>query len=130
MIKIVIIITLMTGYASQYAPGVMDRVIRVRQSGRTSMDLPQKLPNVDGYVAVEACDRIGDIIYLRPEGYDEWEKFLIVDCSGHQETTAWMLRNNILVEVDAKTAQRWNTVGRGIKIEMKEMVSLLTFDFK
>lgn len=109
---------MMAGHASQYAPGVMDSVIRTRQAGLTGADMPEDLPDVDGFVAMERCDRINDIIYIRPEGQDEWETFMVADCSGHAETTRWMRRNRILVEVDAETARRWDTVGRLKAIEV------------
>jgi len=125
--KIMIVFTLVSGWASQYAPGVMERVVRVRQSGRTSMDLPVELPDVDGFIAVEDCDRIGDIVYIRREGTEKWYSFLVADCSGHAETTSWMERNNILIEVDYETAVRWDTVGRGIKIELME-IETITID--
>ena len=49
------------------------------------------------------------------------ELFLVVDCSGHTETSEWMFSNNIVAEVDYNTALRWNTVGRGIKVEIARL---------
>lgn len=113
-----IVVIISTGWASQYAPGVMDRVIRMRQTpGETFMTLDVDLPVVNGYVAVPECNRIGDILFIRPVGQRHWEKFLVVDCTG-RDSYAWMMRNNILVEVDYETAKRWNTIGRGIRIEV------------
>ena len=104
-------------WASQYAPGVFDRVVAARQAGRTAKDLPTPLPDVDGFIAVVDCDQIGDIWTLRPVGQVQWETFLVADCSGHAETTAWMTEQNIICEVGHRTATRWKTVGRGIKVE-------------
>jgi len=109
-----------SGYASQYAPGVMQRVIRVRQNDLTAHSLPLSLPPVDGYVAAQDCDTIGNIVYLRQNAHSEWERFLVVDCASHsggsphpgESSYAWMVRNNILFEIDYETALRWNTVGR------------------
>jgi len=116
------ILVVATGTASEYAPGIMDSVIKVRQSGRTAYDLPEKIPEVNGYVAVQDRELIGTIIYLRPVGFSEWETFLVTDCAGIADGGyAWMVRNNILVEVDYETAERWNTVGRGIKVEWGEI---------
>ena len=42
---------------------------------------------------------------------------MVVDCSGSREMISWMIRNNILVELDYETAKRWETVSRGIEIE-------------
>ena len=125
--KIVLCFLILTGRASQYGPGVMDSVIAVRQSGRTAYSLPAQLPIVDGYVAVPDCERIGSIISVRPVGTEKWESFLVVDCaskSDHQSETdprsgyQWMMDGNVLVEVDHKTAVRWDTVGRAIDIEV------------
>ena len=114
--KAVIIATLLSGWASQYAPNVMDRVVRVRQSGRIAMDLPTSLPAVDGFVAMEDCAMIGEIVFIRPEGESHWDSFLVADCSGHAETSAWMERNNILVELG--DPEMYDTVGKGLEIEL------------
>ena len=100
----------------------MPRVVATRQAGLTAHDLPVQLPAVDGFVAVKDCARIGDIMYLRPAGTVHWERFMVADCSGHTSTTEWMKRNNILVEVDYQTARRWNTIGKGIQIEVRTIV--------
>lgn len=110
---------IVSGVASQYAPGKMQSVIWVRQNRPVAKKLWQELPPTDGYIAVQDCDEIGNVWWLRPKdrGWDHWESFLVVDCSGSSETTSWMIANNILVELDYQTARRWGTVGRGIKIE-------------
>jgi len=99
------------GWASQYAPGVIQQ-----RYGH----LPAQLPEVAGYVAVVECDRLGELLYIRPEGSVVWELFLVTDCSGHAATTAWMRNNNIPVEVDHETARRWGTVGRGMRVEITD----------
>ena len=110
---------ILSGIASQYAPGVMEGVVAVRQSGATVADLPHDLPDVDGFVAVKDCDDIGEVIWLRPAGADEWESFLVADCANPADgADLWMERNGILVEVDYNTAVRWGTVGKGINVEM------------
>jgi hypothetical protein len=120
--KCILILTITSGWASQYAPGVMERVIRIRQSSVTSKDLPMELPSVFGFIAMESCDRIGDIIYLRPEGTNRWYSFMVADCSGHAETTAWMKNNNILVELWYPAVEPFGgRRNRGIRIEMKEI---------
>jgi len=115
-----------TGVASQYAEGVMPRVIRTRQAGLTSMNLPQVLPAVHGYAASMYCEDIGKIVYLRPSECEDcrFERFLIADCAGSAKTLNWMQRNNIPYEIDYKSVLRWsellgrNMIGRGIKIEV------------
>lgn len=121
---VLIILVTVTGFASQYAPGKMESVIWVRQNRPVSKPLTPDLPPVDGYIAVLDCDEIGEVWWLRPDlpgwAWDDWESFLVVDCAGSIQTRDWMLRNNILIEVDYNTAARWNTVGRGIRIEKLE----------
>jgi len=116
---LLISIIVLTGIASQYAPGVMGRVVQVRQTGLTHASLPVGLPPVAGYVAVVDCGQIGEVVWLRPVGATTWEPFLVADCANPADgSDAWMTRNRILVEVDYNTAVRWHTVGRGIAIEM------------
>jgi len=117
---------ILTGWASQYGPGVAERVIAVRQGGRTAATLPANLPEVDGFIAVRECPDIGGIWLLRPEGAQTWERFLVIDCasrSDHQSEQdprsgwEWMVGGGIVAEVDFETAKRWGTIGRGIRVE-------------
>jgi len=116
-----LIVALYIAWASQYSPGVMEQVVANRQSGKAWVSLPESLPGVDGFAAVADCYRIGDIIYLRPVGTRRWERFLIADCArppGTDGSYEWMVRNGIVAEVDYPTAVRWDTVGRGIRVEV------------
>ena len=117
-----LIIVLAIGIASQYSMGMSESVIRVRQTRNVSRRLPLETPQVDGYIAVQDCHHIGEIWYLRPLGGDI-ETFWVIDCGGPhlrldgQTGYQWMMRNNVIAEVDHQTAVRWRTVGRGIKVE-------------
>lgn len=103
------------GLASQYAHGVMERVIVNRQRWG---QLPRDLSRYDGFVAVPHARDIGREYWIRPKGGVHWERFLAVDCGGAEDGGRdWMLRNGILFEVDHTTAVRWRTVGRGIHVE-------------
>ena len=102
------------GTASQYAPNVMERVVANRQSWG---QLPTDLSGVDGCIAVLSCDDVGQVWLVKPDG-GKWEQFLVADCAGDTETIEWMQVNNILVEVDHDTAIRWDTVGKGIKVQV------------
>lgn len=104
------------GWVSQYESNVVtDATIEARQSWG---HLPADLSRYDGFVATESCDHIGEEMYLYREGIG-FELFAVFDCSGHLSTTRWMKANNILVEVDHRTAKRWGIVGQGgIKIWM------------
>lgn len=128
MIKYIFLI-LLTGTASQYAPGKMESVITVRQiPGKTNYLVPQNLTQYDGFIAMESCAELGNEYYLRPVGIDNWELFLVVDCSGHTETTDWMTVNNIIVEIDYNTAVRWGTVDYGIKVELAKKVPISRYN--
>lgn len=110
---------LLTGIASQYGPHRMDSVIALRQiQGRTAYTITQDLSRYDGFMAMESCSELGNEYHVKPVTADSWELFLVVDCSGHTETSAWMRRNNIVIEVDHETAVRWETVGRGIAVRV------------
>lgn len=102
------------GWLSQYSRAATDRVIANRSvHGRTAFDLPDNWIEYDGLIAVESCSDLGKMyrVYWREHS----GTFLAWDCSGHASTSAWMLRNNIIGEVDGWTARRWRSVGRGMK---------------
>lgn len=130
MLNLVLALTMVTtGIASQYAPGKMQSVIHVRQTRSTSYTPPQDLSRYDGFIAMESCAELGNEYYIKPDDpqYD-FELFLVVDCSGHSETTQWMLHNNIIAEIDYGTAERWQTVGYGIDIVMVTPTDLITLE--
>ena len=113
-----LILAVTIAWGSRYAPGVSQSVIHVRQHHNVARTLPLRLPPTDGYIAVAKCDEIGHIWYLRPFDTEAWESFLVIDCSGSAETTAWMRTKNIIVEFDHETMLRWGIgPGRGVKIE-------------
>jgi hypothetical protein len=117
VVETLLVLSLVTGVASQYAPGVMDRVVETRQRWD---QIPADVSDYDVFVAVESCDLVGEERLIRREGTKEWETALITDCSGHTETSQWMWRNNIIVEVDYRTALRWDVVGYGVEVEVAE----------
>ena len=112
------------GWASQYAGGVMERVVRFRQD---QGQLPRPLFGYDGAVAARDCDDIGKAVWLRPVGAEDFERFIVADCASRVDSRwqdglsgwEWMLKLDVLVEVDRQTAGRWGCVGRLIRVEMK-----------
>ena len=117
---VLIVIVLVSGTASQYGGGVAERTIAVRQQTdppRVSMTLPQELPETDGYLAVLECEHIGEVWWLRNVKTGDVRSFLVIDCSGHAATRNWMLRGNIIGEIDWQSALAWDTVGYGIEVE-------------
>lgn len=119
MTNVILAMLAICGVASQYAPGKMQEVIHVRQTGQTSYTPPQDLSKYAGFIAMESCAELGNEYYIKPANSNRnFELFLVVDCSGHKKTTSWMLGNNIIAEVDYNTADRWRTIGYGIDILM------------
>jgi len=110
------------GGASQYAPGVMDRVVELRQKWG---QLPDDLSQYDGAVAVPECLNIGTDLWCRPVGSKTWEHFIAADCGSKSDSREsdglsgweWMVTHNMLIEVDYETAVRWDTVGKMIEVE-------------
>ena len=100
---------------SQYAEGVMSRVVSYRQE---IGQLPRYLYEYDGAVAARNCADIGETVYLRHN--EEWESFIIADCASKTDRQSpldprsgyeWMLDGGIWYEVDFRTAARWGAVG-------------------
>jgi len=122
--QLAIIVIVAVGVASQYHPGVMERVIAVRQTpGRTAHTLPIPLPPHDAVIAVSDCDEIGHIWLIRKQG-GAWERALVADCAGSEATRQWMKRGPVLFEVDGATAKRWGTAGRGSRAEVGRRVTV------
>ena len=104
-----------TFWASQYAPGVMERVVEYRIRNHS---LPDSTVEPVGYIAVIDCAEIGNVWWLRPADSSLlFMPFQVADCSGHAATTAWMQRNNIQVELEYKWAVAFGTVGHGLLME-------------
>ncbi|MCZ2112619.1 MAG: hypothetical protein LC131_02020 [Anaerolineae bacterium] len=74
-----------------------------------------------GYVATTDCAQVGKLIHARPVDAPVWSLLLVADCGGKGDYgLEWMLRNNIVAELDAATFDRWTAVyGRPLKIEMR-----------
>jgi len=112
------------GWASQYAKGVMARVVRYRQD---QGQLPRPLFGYDGAVAARDCDDIGETVWLRPIGAEDWGRFIVADCASRVDSRwqdglsgwEWMLELDILIEVDYETAARWKSIGRMIRVEIR-----------
>lgn len=85
------------------------------------MDLELPMPIVDGYIATPHCRDIGKVWHLRPALQSKWESFLVVDCAG-PDALDWMLEHGILVEVDYKTAERWDTINQWQSIERRMII--------
>lgn len=114
MMLLVVLAVCVGGVFSQYAQRPTDETLWNRsQPGRTAYTLPAERDGVDGYLAVEDCRRIGEIVTVYWNGHNE--RLMVFDCAGSSRTRAWMKRNRILGEVNYYTALRWGVLGRGAR---------------
>lgn len=102
-----------TGWLSQYAEQPTSEVLANRQvQGRTAYTLPANWQSFDGFIAMRDCGELGNVYRLNVDG--QLMTILVFDCSGHQSTSDWMTRNNILGEIDYWSALKLGRLGRGI----------------
>lgn len=105
---------MITGWLSQIAEVPTNATVAQQQEwGR----LPEDMSMYDGVIAVADCDRIGHEAWLRIS-YDgvyesDWLRTIVHDCSGHQSTTSWMARDNIIAEVGHGLALEHGFLDRG-----------------
>ena len=108
------------GWASAYAPGVMENVITYRMA----YDIwPHGAPPVDWYtvagaIATNDCRQVGSVMHLiAPDG--RAYRVLVADCAG-ADSAAWMTDCNIVAELDARL---WQTLterhGRPLEVELR-----------
>lgn len=114
MIEIIIATLLLfgnysTGWASHYAPHVMDYPIEYHQL---------QTPCPGCAIAVADCSMIGDYWMIRPKGSPEWTPVVIADCAGNDGTPQWMAENGIIAELSYELADRFGAVGGGVEIEV------------
>lgn len=116
------------GGISQYDRGVMRGTIMIRIGWGQFPELPEGIEalsndefwgvvrqewQVSGAVALRDCWRIGQHIWLHQIG-GIWERFLVADCASKTDSRwqdglsgyQWMVRCNVLAEVDGYTALR------------------------
>jgi len=109
------------GYASAYAPGVFEDVVRYRMDN----DLWRVPPpwdwyyQVAGYVAGTDCARVGELATLYDAGGAAYT-VLYADCAGDAVTLDWMTDNRIVAELDARLFKRLTAAhGRPLEVELK-----------
>jgi hypothetical protein len=108
-----------TGWASAYADGVMEGVVRHRFANDWWPVQPDRdWYTVAVYAATTDCREVGRIVLMRPVGMTQWQRALVADCGGN-DSISWMLSNSIIAELDAGTFERWTTAhGRPLRIEV------------
>jgi hypothetical protein len=97
-----------SGWASAYAPGVMQATVEYRlEHGYWFSHPPYDWYAVAGYIAVNDCTRVGEIATLIDPSGKQW-RVLVADCGGNEgpgQGADWMTRNNIVAELNAEL---WN----------------------
>jgi len=95
-------------WASQYSPGTMEATLAHRGYAQQPA------------IAVMDCNQVGHYWWIRRVGDENWHKRLVADCARPGDGTAeWMERNRIGLEIDYPTAVLWDTVGRGIRVQVR-----------
>lgn len=108
------------GYASAYAPTVMEGVVRVRfANGWWPVTPPHDWYTVHGYVAAMDCRRVGEVTRLHVEGRDY--RVLIADCAGDDGPVDRFDLMNVVVELDADLWERLTQAhGRPLAVRLGE----------
>lgn len=111
---------MLTGFASAYAPGVMDEVIRARFDN----DWWPSPPPVDWYTAFGAvaamdCGRVGEMAVLVDPAGREY-RVLIADCAGADGPSDRFERMGVIVELDAEMWTRLTDAhGRPLRVGLR-----------
>ncbi len=94
------------GWWSQYGQMPTDDMIDYHGYPPASED-----PEIDGYIAVLDCSRIGDraLISINDSVY----RVRAFDCLGSDGTLSWWTDNNIIGEIDFYLAEAEDVVGQG-----------------
>ena len=109
-----------TGYASAYAPGVMESTVEYRFThGVWWHTPPRNWYEVAGYIATNDCAQVGQTMTLiDPAG--RAYRVLVADCGGDDGGAEFMTRNNIVAELDWRLWERLTDEhGRPLEIELR-----------
>lgn len=88
------------GYASAYAPGVMENVITYRfATDLWRVPPPRDWYTTAGAIATNDCAQVGQVVTLIDPAGRQW-RVLVADCAG-RDSAAWMTDNRIVAELDA-----------------------------
>jgi len=106
-----------SGIASQYSPGTMERVAKVREGQGYEVDWTVE------HVAVVDCNEVGEfrqVRYRNNDGqWEPWQQVQVIDCAMPGDgTEEWMEENEILLEMGYEEARGLGMVGRGVDMEM------------
>lgn len=110
------------GWASAYAPGVMEATVRYRlDTGVWWNKPPRDWYTVHGYIATNDCRQVGRVMTLvAPDGREY--RVLVADCGGAEPGggSQWMAANNIIVELDWRLWERLTAEhGRPLRVGLR-----------
>jgi hypothetical protein len=112
-----------SGWASAYAPGVFEDVVRHRFANDWWPVQPQLdwYIRAQGYIATNECRDVGRMATLIDPSGREW-RVLIADCGERGkpgEGQDWMTRNRIIAELDWRLFERLTELhGKPLRIEV------------
>ena len=108
------------GYASAYAPGVMQEVIEARFLNDWWPNTPRRdWYTAAGYIAGMDCAKVGQMATLVTPDGREWP-VLIADCAGNDGPADRFTRNNIIAELDWRLFERLTALhGRPLSISLR-----------
>ena len=107
------------GWASAYAPGVMEGVVSLRfEQDIWRVEPPGDGYTVAGYVAAMDCARVGEVTTLTgPDG--RGYRVLIADCAGADGEPGRFEARGIIVELDWRMWERLTAAhGRPLAVEL------------
>ena len=112
-----------SGWASAYAPGVMEATVAYwLEQGVWWHIPPSEWIYADGYIATNDCTQVGRMATLIDPGGREW-RVLVADCGGDEgpgQGADWMTQNGIVAELDAGLWERLTAAhGRPLRIEVR-----------
>lgn len=108
------------GWASAYAPGRFEEVVRYRlDEGLWRHVPPRDWYTAAGYIATNDCSQVGQMATLTDPAGREY-RVLIGDCAGNDGGAVWMTENNIVAELDADLWQRLTDEhGRPLEVSLR-----------
>lgn len=111
------------GFASAYAPGVMEEVVALRfENDWWPVTPPYDWYTAHGAIAVEDCRDVGRMAVLVGPGGEEY-RVLVADCGEKGkpgEGGHWMKQNHIVAELDWRLWARLTAqYGRPLEIEIR-----------
>jgi hypothetical protein len=109
------------GWASAYAPGRMEEVVRYRLDNNLWRNpLPRDWYTVPGYVATNDCAQVGQVLTLVTADGREWP-VLVADCGGAGDGIGsdWMTKYGIVAELDWRLWTKLTEIhGRPLEISL------------